>query len=170
MSPTDWTSLVDWVVAFRALHEDARKGRLDQREMARYEQERESLAKALLVANLLQVKPGQTARQTLRVVRVLPVELMLGARREKATTLDVGLGGFAVLLKRPPRVLERIEFALNLGDAGAPVRGEARVVSVQRKGGPYRVAFAFEELSTADVERLGFEIFDAVLVRIPPPP
>src|SRR5260370_7035513 len=169
MSTADWTSLVDWVVVFRALHDDARKGKLDPQGMARYEHERESLAKALLVANLLQVKPGQTARQTLRVVRVLPVELMLGTRRQQVTTLDLGLGGFAVLLKKPPRVLERIEFALNLGDAGAPVRGEARVVSVQRKGGPYRVAFAFEELSTADVARLRFEIFAAVLVRIPPP-
>ncbi len=169
MGPADWTSLVDWVVAFRALHEDARKGRLDQREMARYEQERESLAKALLVAHLLSVKPGQTARQTLRVVRVLPIELMLGTRPEQAETLDLGLGGFAVLLQKPPRVLERIGFALDLGSAGNPVRGHARVVSVQRKGKLYRVAFAFEELSTADIERLGFEIFDAVLARIPPP-
>jgi len=169
MGPADWTSLVDWVVAFRALHDDARKGRLDSRGMARYEQERESLAKALLIAQRLSVKPGQTARQTLRVVRVLPVELTLGTRREQAKTLDLGLGGFAVLLEKPQRALERIEFALSLGSAGAPVRGRARVVSVQRKGRPYRIAFAFEELSTVDVERLGFEIFDAALARIPPP-
>jgi len=169
MGPADWTSLVDWVVAFRARHEDAREGKLDRREMSRYEQERELLAKALLVAQRLSVKPGQTARQTLRVVRVLAVELVLGARREQTTTLDLGLGGFAVLLEKPPRVLERIEFALSLRSAGSAVRGRVRVVNVQRKGKLYRVAFAFEDLSTVDAERVRFEIFDAVLARIPPP-
>lgn len=169
MGPADWTSLADWVVAFRALHADARKGKLDRRARARYEQERETLAKALLIAQRLSVKPGQTARQTLRVVRALPVDLLVGTRREQAKTLDLGLGGFAVLLEKPPRVQERIEFALSLGGTIEPVHGHARVVSVQRKGKPFRVAFAFEQLSDDDIERLGFEIFDAALARIPPP-
>jgi hypothetical protein len=169
MGPADWTTLADWVVAFRALHADARKGNLDRRERARYEQERETLAKALLIAQRLSVKPGQTARQTLRVVRALPVDLMVGRQREQAETVDLGLGGFAVLLERPLRVRDRIEFALGVGGVDDPVQGHARVVSVQRKGKPFRVAFAFEELSESDVERLGFEIFDAALERIPPP-
>src|SRR6266852_182725 len=123
MGPADWTSLVDWVVAFRALHDDARKGRLDSRGMARYEQERESLAKALLVAQRLLVKPGQTARQSLREARALPVELVLGARQEAVTTLDLGLGGFAALLAKPPRVRERVEFTLTLLTGGGTVGG-----------------------------------------------
>lgn len=168
MSLADWTSLAEWVVAFRVLHEDARKGKLDKGEMARYEQQRESLAKALLVAQRLLVKPGQTARQSLREALALPVELVLGARREAVTTLDLGLGGFAALLAKPPRVLERVEFTLTLLTGGGTVGGRARVVNVQRKGKPYRVAFAFEDLSAEDTWRVSFEVFDAALASMPP--
>jgi hypothetical protein len=168
MSPADWTSLADWMVAFRALHEQARKGKLEPQAMARYEQDREVLAKALLIAQRLSVKPGKTARQTLRVSLALPVELELGAHREQATTLDLGLGGFAALMAKPLGVLERLGFILTLRRAGGSVSGRVRVVSVQRKGRPYRVAFAFEDLSPADVRRLSFEVFDAALATIPP--
>jgi hypothetical protein len=44
----------------------------------------------------------------------------------------LGLGGFAALLKKPPRVLERIEFALELGDAGALM---PHLVDAPREGG-----------------------------------
>src|SRR6266851_2745669 len=98
MNPSDWTRLVDWVTEFRALHEKARKGKLDAQTAARYEQDREVLAKALLIAQRFAVKPGQTARQTLRVYLSLPVELEIAGRREEAKTLDLGLGGFATLL------------------------------------------------------------------------
>jgi len=168
MPAADWMSLAEWVVAFRELHEQARRGKLDARELERYEEEREALAKALLVAQCLAVKPGMTARRTLRVTRALPVELKLGNRTEKAVTLDLALGAFAVMLAKPSRVDERIEFVLALKE-GAPLSGRARVVNLQRKGKPYRVAFAFEDLSTVDAQRVRFEIFDAVLARISPP-
>jgi len=52
MPAADWMSLAEWVVAFRELHEQARRGKLDARELERYEEEREALAKALLVAQM----------------------------------------------------------------------------------------------------------------------
>lgn len=168
MSGADWISLAEWVVAFRALHESARNGKLAPPEMDRYEEEREALAKALLVAQRLSVKPGHTARQTLRVVRALPVEIVRGAQRAQSTTLDLGLGGFAVLLTKPPRVQELVEFSLTLQSASTAVNGRARVVNLQRKGRPYRVAFTFEGLSPADARRVEFEVFDAALANIPP--
>jgi hypothetical protein len=168
MSTPDWTSLAEWVVAFRALHQQARSGKLDAPTLARYEQDREVLAKALLIAQRLSVKPGNTARQTLRVALTLPVELSFGAHHERATTLDLGLGGFAAFLSKPLGVLERGGFMLTLRSVGGSVSGRARVVNVQRKGKPYRVAFAFEDLSPQDTQRLDIEIFDAALATIPP--
>ena len=168
MSPNDWTSLADWIVNFRALHDDARRGKLDAQAMARYAMDREVLAKALLIAQRLSVKPGTNPRQTLRVAAQLPVELVAGDKKEKATTLDLGLGGFAALMPKPLSVLERFGFVLTLKQAGGAVSGRARVVNVQRKGKPYRVAFAFEELSPGDIDRVGLEVFDAALATIPP--
>src|SRR5438067_10809836 len=126
MKPPDWTSLDDWVTAFRALHEKARKGKLDAPALGRYEQDREVLAKALLIAQRLVVKPGQSARQSLRVHLSLPVELVIaGQRREQTTTLDLGMGGFAILLPKSVRVQEKVEFVLTLRD-GETVSGRAR--------------------------------------------
>ena len=48
------------------------------------------------------------------------------------------------------------------------VSGRARVVNLQRKGKPFRVAFAFEDLPQADSERISLEVFDAALATIPP--
>jgi hypothetical protein len=162
-------SLGDWLGEFRALHESARGGKLSSsKDLARYEQDREVLAKALLIAQRLSLKAGQTARQMLRVVLELPVALGTGPQRQEATTLDLGLGGFAAMLPKAPRVLQSIEFVLTLRKPGELVKGRARVVSLQRKGKPYRVAFAFEEVSRADAERVGLEVFDVALATIPP--
>ncbi len=163
-----WTSLSDWVAGFRAVHEDAVKGKLDPPAMARYVQDREVLSKALLIAQRLSIKPGHNPRQMLRVAVALPVELEAGDRHEKLTTLDLGVGGFAALLPKPLKVLEHAGFVLTLTHAGALVRGRARVVNVQRKGKPYRVAFAFEDLAPEEMERVGLEVFDAALATIPP--
>ena len=163
-----WTSLADWIVAFRAVHEEARKGKLDAQAMSRYLQDRDVLSKALLIAQRLSIKPGANPRQMLRVATALPVELVAGERREEATTLDLGLGGFAALLPKPMKVLERCGFVLTLKSAGGAVSGRAKVVNLQRKGRPYRVAFAFEDLSPADIERVSLEVFDAALATIPP--
>ena len=89
MRPADWTRLIDWVVEFRALHEEARTGKLDRQRREKYDQESESLVRALLVAQRLSVKPGQTARQSLRVARELPVELTLGGQAQKVKTIDL---------------------------------------------------------------------------------
>ena len=56
-------SLAEWILAFRALHEKARRGNLRDVEAARYRAARDELARALLVAQRLQLKPGETARR-----------------------------------------------------------------------------------------------------------
>ena len=82
-------------------------------------------------------------------------------RREAVKTLDLTLGGFALMLDQPPRVGDRMRFTIALRDG--PLSGEARVVNVQRKGRPYRVGFAFEALPPAAAARIGFEVLDGVI-------
>lgn len=166
MGPGDWISLADWVTGFRARHADARRGKLDAQALARYEQDREVLAKALLIAQRMAVKPGQAARQTLRVLLELPVEIVHGPRREKATTYDLGMGGFAVMLQKPFSVPQKVTFTLGLGSG--PLAGKAKVVNLQRKGRGFRVAFSFDEPSVEAVERVGLEVFEGALATIPP--
>src|SRR5262249_19814133 len=166
MSPNDWTSLAEWVKDFRFLHAQAKKGKLDSRDRARYAQDREILSKALLIAQRLAIRPGKTPRQTLRVGLELPVALVGNGRSEESTTLDLGVGGFPILVDKPMSVMQRYQFALTMSEG--LVRGRVRVVNVQRKGKPFRVAFAFEELPASDSERIGTEAFDAALAMIPP--
>jgi hypothetical protein len=162
----DWTSLSNWIREFRERHASARVGKLDRAAMERYRQDRDVLAKALLIAQRLTLKPGQMARQTLRVASALAVELNTGIAVEKTRTSDLGIGGFAVLVARPFSVLQQVRFKLTLAD-GAVLEGEARVVNVQRKGQPFRVAFSFHNLPPAAADRISLEVFEAALATIP---
>jgi hypothetical protein len=164
---TDWMSLGEWVVSLRNLHDQARLGKLSDDELRRYHEERETLGKAILAAQRLRAFPSAKGRQALRVARELRVELTLGGAHVETKTLDLGAGGFAVLLASPPRAGEMADFRLDL-ERNSVVEARARVVSLQRKGKPYRVAFHFEELTAEDKERIGLAIFDAAISRIIP--
>ena len=164
---TDWMSLGEWVVALRDLHQQARRGALPPDELKRYHEERETLAKAILAAQRLRAAPGAKGRMSLRVARELPVELAIDGPATKTMTLDIGVGGFAVLVPSALRAGSQVTFKLEL-EPGNAVEGKARVVSLQRKGKPYRVAFRFEDLSEKDIERVGLAVFDAALAGIDP--
>ena len=71
--------LREWIAAFRWLHEKARRGALAGDEVSAYHEAREDLAHMLLAAQRLTLMPGETAREALRVVRLLPLELGLQA-------------------------------------------------------------------------------------------
>jgi serine/threonine protein kinase len=150
----------EWIVAFRALHEQAQAGKLNALEAARYDREREALSSALLAAQRLTLKPGTCQRRSLRLAKELPVELDGGPLPESTRTLDLTVGGFAVLLEQPPRVGDCVDFTLAL-----PVgllSGRARVANLQRKGKPFRVGFTFEDLSSEDASRIDQEVFNGV--------
>jgi hypothetical protein len=166
-SETDWMSLGEWVVALRDLHDQARLGKLSPDELRRYQEERETLGKAILAAQRLRAVPSAKGRQALRVARELKVELTIGGVYIETRTLDLGAGGFAVLLASPPRAGEKADFRLEL-ERDSVVEARARVVSLQRKGKPYRVAFRFEELTAEDNERISLAIFEAAISRIMP--
>jgi serine/threonine protein kinase len=150
-----------WIVAFRALHEQAQAGNLNALEAARYDREREALSSALLAAQRLTLKPGTCQRRSLRLAQELPVELDGGSQPTSTRTIDLTVGGFAVFLAQPRRVGDRVDFTIGLRIG--PLSGRARVVNLQRKGKPYRVGFTFEDLSSADASRIDLEVLNGVL-------
>jgi hypothetical protein len=158
-------SLADWLAEFRELHEKAHRAQLSPRERVVYRAGRDELARALLAAQRLTLKPGETPRQALRVARALQVDLDMAISHVRAMTVDLSTGGFGALLAKPLAMGESVKYSLRL-PGSEPLAGEARVVDVKPQPGNVRVCFAFRDLSETDRERLELLIFDTVLAQI----
>ncbi|HET8538276.1 MAG TPA: PilZ domain-containing protein [Anaeromyxobacter sp.] len=157
--------LAQWLLEFRQLHERARRGQLSQRELQVYRSGRDELARALLAAQRLTLRPGETPRRALRVARALQVDVDLGVARDRAVTIDLSTGGFSCLLAKAPPVGDEVGFSLRL-PAAAPLAGRARVTDVKVLPGNVRVSFHFANQTDADKERLELFVFDTVLGQL----
>lgn len=155
-----------WVEQFRALHSRARKGSLPEDERRRYLAAREQFARALTAAQGMRLPPGQSARRTFRIAQGLQVDLSFATGPMRTLTLDVSVGGFSVMLHKPPLESEEPGFTLRLPGNLEPVTGRAKMVSSQRKIGTHRVSFAIQGLAEKDAERLETALFDLALERI----
>jgi hypothetical protein len=159
--------LSEWLVDFRQLHEQARRGELDAPELARYRARRDELARALLAVQRLQLKAGEVPRRALRVARALQVDLDLGDWQTRAVTLDVSTGGFSCLLARAPRLAEDVRYTLRLPGT-QPLAGMARVQDVKVQQGNVRASFELLGSSEAEKERLEMLVFDTALSQLTP--
>lgn len=157
--------LTDWLRSFRALHEKAKRGALPPRELVTYREGRDELARALLAAQRVLIKPGNPPRRQLRVSRALPVDVELGREKARSLTLDLSVGGFGTLLASAPIPGEQAKVSIKLPEQEAVV-AVAQVVDVQVQMGNSRAALAFRALPEADAERLETFIFDAVLEQL----
>jgi hypothetical protein len=158
-------SFAAWLAEFRALHERARRGALSVAEQASYRAGRDELARALLAAQRLTVKPGETPRQALRVARALQVDLDLLTSHQRAVTVDLSVGGFSTLLSKAPPLGDDVGVALRLPGA-EPLAGRARVADVKPLAGNVRVSFQLTGLEAAERERLELFVFDTVLSQL----
>lgn len=158
-------SLAEWLSTFRDMHERARRGQLNPRESAIYRAGRDELARALLAAQRLTVKPGETPRQALRVSRALQIDLDLPTSHLKAVSIDISTGGFSTLLSKAPALGEDVRFALRM-PATEPLSGQCRVTDVKAQTGNVRVAAQFVGLSPEARERLEIFVFDTVLAQL----
>lgn len=158
-------TLADWLAAFRELHARAGAGTLAPGDQAAYRAGRDELARALLAAQHVALKPGETPRQALRVARALQVDLDLATSRQRAVTADLSSGGFSCLLARAPGLGEDVGYALRI-PGGQPLAGRARIADVKAQAGNVRVAFQFVGLAAADAERLERFVFDTVLAQL----
>lgn len=159
-------SLAGWLKSFRALHDRAKAGSLPPAELAAYRAGRDELARAMLAAQQVMMKPGELPRRQLRASRALPVDIYSGHDRVRAVTLDVSAGGFGALIARPPLPGDPVKLSLRLPDQ-EPIVCEARAVDVKMLPGNARASFAFIGLDADDVERLETYVFDCVLDQLP---
>jgi hypothetical protein len=163
-------SLTEWLIAFRALHEKARRGQLHGPDAARYQAARDELARALLAAQRLQLKPGETPRSAMRVSLALQVELSLPVN-QRALTADLSTGGFSCVLgpRGAPASGTEADFSMKL-PGGATLAGRARVQDVKPLPGAVRVSFMFTGLPNADRERMEMLVLDTALAQLSPRP
>jgi hypothetical protein len=159
------SGLAQWLLEFRQLHEKARRGQLGERELQLYRNGRDELARALLAAQRLTLRPGETPRRALRVARALQVDLDLVTARERAVTIDLSTGGFSCLLAKAPPVGDEVGFSIRL-PAADPLAGRARVTDARVLPGNVRVSFQFMSQADADKERLELFVFDTVLAQL----
>ncbi len=158
-------SLGEWLEAFRALHAKAGAGTLSADERSDYLAGREELARALVGAQRLALKPGQTPRKALRVARALQVDIDGKPFHARATTIDVSLEGFSAVLAKAPAAGEELKCTLRLPGAEPVVTG-VKPIDVKVQAGSVRVSFAFEKLEGPQQERLEMLVFDTVLAQI----
>ncbi len=158
-------SLAEWLTTFRDMHERGRRGQLNPREAAVYKAGRDELARALLAAQRLTVKPGETPRQALRVSRALQIELDMPTAHQRAVTIDVSTGGFSTLLSRAPSLGEEVRYSLRM-PASDPLTGQCRVTDVKAQTGNVRVSFQFVGITPEERERIEVFVFDTVLAQL----
>jgi len=157
--------LAEWLASFRDLHEKARRGNMGAGEEATYRAGRDELARALLAAQRLTIKPGETPRQALRVARALQIDLETLTSRERAVTTDISTGGFATLLAKAPPLGDEVGVALRL-PAAEPLTCRARITDAKALGTHVRVSGQFVNLTAAERERLELFVFDTVLAQL----
>jgi hypothetical protein len=158
-------SLKEWLTRFQAQHQRARAGTLDADGWASYRAGREELARALMAAQKASLKPGEAARQGLRVARALQADLEWSVEKIRVVTLDLSAGGFGALLARAPPTTEDIRVQLRI-PGGDPVQARSRVVGVQVGPTSSRVSFCFTEIGAAERERVELLVFDTVLGQL----
>ena len=77
---------------FRELHEEYKAGAFKSPEALKYyESERDAFMQALVLAQQLTLRPGQSARQTIRITREMRLVLVIGPRREGTLTVEDAL-------------------------------------------------------------------------------
>ena len=155
----------DWIGSFRELHERARRNALKPGEETSYHAARDELARAMLAAQRLSLKPGEKARHKLRVARALQIDLEIEVINYRSVTLDLSVSGFSTVLGKAPVLGSEVKVSLRL-PASDPLSCRARITDVKPQDGSVRIGGAFLDLSRSDLERLELYVIDAVLAML----
>ncbi len=158
-------SFGDWLRLFRALHERAKTGGLSAEDADAYRAGCDELARALMAAQKLQPRPGEAPRHALRVARAVQVDLETRVSHVRSMTVDLGVGGFSVILAKAPRAGEEHTATLKLPDR-RPLVTEVLPGETRPQTGSVRVGFAFKKLSDADRAALELLVIDTALSQL----
>ena len=157
--------LAEWLAAFRALHEKAKKGELQGTDAEDYRAGSDELARALIAAQRLALRPGETPRHALRVARALQVTLETPTSNVRTMSIDLSVAGFSVLLAKapPPHEEQTATLRVPIGEpiVATVVPGEPKV-----QPGTVRVAFTFKKLSEPARRQLEMLVMDTALSQL----
>jgi hypothetical protein len=157
-------SLADWLRVFRSLHERAKKGELTGTDAEDYRAGSDELARALLAAQKISLRPGEVPRHVLRVARALQVNLETKVSSARATTIDVSVVGFSVLLgKIPPNEPQTATLRV---PGAEPIVAEVVPGELKQQPGTVRVAFLFQKLPDSAKARLEMLVMDTALSQL----
>jgi hypothetical protein len=158
------SELSESIAQFRTLHAYAKAATLTAAERQLYETGKRELVQIFVAAQRLALRPGETARRTLRIPLVLPVRLEFPAWQESAATTDLSCAGFGARLKRTVPIGTAARFSMILPGMKA-LTGLATVLWIGRQVGDTgaRASFLFDDLSEPNRYRLEIVIFDDVL-------
>jgi hypothetical protein len=156
----------EWLNRLEALHVRRRDGdALPEADLAWYDTARRALLATAIEVQARPVAHGERTRGSIRVSR--PVHVLLEHRgwAEPTFTVDLGTGGFAVLLEAQPPMADRFDATLLL-PGGSPLRAAVAVVDTRASGGLVRIAFAFSEPTPELRARIEDTMMDGVLEQL----
>lgn len=157
--------LSDWLRVFRTLHERAKAGGLSWEDADAYRAGCDELARALMAAQRLAVKPGDAPRHALRVARAVQVDLEGATWKVRATTAELGVGGFTALLAKAPPANEELRCAMRI-PGGAALEARITAGEMKQLPGSVRASFAFAGLGDAERAALEMLVIDTALSQI----
>jgi len=156
------TRLTYWLSQFCAWHDKFKSGGLDVDLLPAYIQARLDLNAVVLMAQCLDIRANNGARQAVRVARAVPVEFDLAGGKVSALTHDISVSGISALLGEAPAVGTVVVFRLKLGRDIQPVAGRCRVVANILCKGSVRMAATFEQIDKEGISRIETLVLDAV--------
>ena len=152
-----------WLASFRVIHENARRGLLNESDQKKYTNMRDELARSLISSQGMVVPEGVPARRAFKVAHVFPIEVGGVA---KTTTREVSCQSFTSLVSGTFKEGERVSFVMNLSRSAEPLSGNAIVRAVVRQNAnASRITCHFEELGEERLARLETALFDAAMSR-----
>jgi len=160
------TRLTYWLSQFCTWHEKFKEGTLGVNLLPAYMQARADLGATLVLAQRLEIRSNDGARQAVRVARAVPIEFDLPKGKASSLTQDLSVSGLSALVGEGPPVGTVAAFRLKLGRDTPPVVGRCRVVANIPLRGSVRMAATFDELGQDGRSRIETLVYDAICAEI----
>jgi len=160
------TRLTYWLSQFCSWHDKFKSGTLEVNLLPAYMQARADLGATLVLAQRLEIRANDNARQAVRVARAVPVEFDLEKGKASSLTQDISVSGLSALVGEGPAVGTIAPFRLKLGRDTQPVVGRCRVVANIPLRGSVRMAVTFEDLAPDARGRIETLVYDAICAEI----
>lgn len=152
-----------WIASFKHLHDQAKRGALNQFERTKYLGMRDELARSLMQAQNQEVPTGVPARRSLSVQQLYGLELD-GVHR--VMTREISCRRFITLCPTKFNPGSLSTFVLTLGRSVEPVKGDAVIAECTKQGSQFRVVADFKGLLEPSLERIEDAVMDAAISRL----